>query len=223
MIHILLIGLEDALPSTLLQDPRFEFTHLASLDEPVDGASERCSRWDAILAPANHEDLDGMLARRRAQRFASPIVVVTDAWEQVQCVESLEKGADEYLPTSTEAEVFAAKLEAVIRCSRSVPVLRFGDVSIDVAKRSVCRDGREVTLTPKEFDFIMVLSRAAGHPVPRTAILEQVWEYDGEPGTPVLEVLVSRLRRRLRTIDTDLIETSAHQGYRLLNGVPATH
>jgi two-component system OmpR family response regulator len=76
-------------------------------------------------------------------------------------------------------------------------VLRVGDLELDLSKRTVMRKGRRIDLQPREFRLLELLLRNKGQVVTRTMMLEQVWDYHFDPGTNVIDVHISRLRKKI--------------------------
>jgi len=92
-----------------------------------------------------------------------------------------------------------ARIQALIRRASAVSeptTLEAGDLQLDLLKREVTRKGRKVFLPGREYALLEYLLRNAGRPVSKTMILEHVWDYDFDPQTSVVDVLVSRLPRR---------------------------
>jgi len=130
-------------------------------------------------------------------------------------VKGLRTGADDYLLKPFEFDELLARIEAVARRRAAVPVLVFGDLRIDVARRIVERAGERIDLSPKEFDLLRMLAEAKGRTVSRTELLNVVWGIRFDPETNVVDALVARLRRRVDRRGTPMIETVIGEGYRL--------
>jgi DNA-binding response OmpR family regulator len=129
--------------------------------------------------------------------------------------EALDTGADDFLSKPFSFLVLVAHLRALLRRGGTArpAVLRVGNVSLDVAKRSCAVDDERVDLTPREFGVLEYLMRRQGDVVPKADILSHVWDYAYEGGENVVEVHVSALRRK---IGSEAIETARGGGYRMV-------
>jgi len=140
--------------------------------------------------------------------------VVTARGEEPERVLALDAGADDYLVKPFGLAELLARIRAVLR--RVHPgdgVLRHGPLVVDVRSRKVTVAGREVTLTPKEFDILECLAVDPGRVVSRQEILEQAWDAHRYGPTKVLDVHVAALRRKLGV--PGLIEAAYGKGFRL--------
>jgi len=145
-----------------------------------------------------------------------PILCLTARDGLEDRVLGLDLGADDYLVKPFQFAEFLARLRALQRRSPYLaPVeLRCGDLVLDPKTRSVCRGGKRINLTPKEFSLLEYLMRRAGTVVTRTAIIENLWDMNFESLTNVVEVFVSHLRAKVdRPFATKLIHTVRGVGY----------
>jgi two-component system OmpR family response regulator len=155
-------------------------------------------------------------AARHAGRRA-PILVLSALGEVDDRVEGLRRGGDDYLVKPFAFSELLARLEALARRGDSETVdtrLRVGDLEMDLLTRTVKRGGRAIELLPKEFRLLEHLMRHAGHVVTRTMLLEKVWGYHFDPQTNVIDVHISRLRRKIdKGFDRPLLHTVRGAGY----------
>ena len=163
---------------------------------------------------------DGLavLAGIRARMPDLPVIVVTARTAVEQRVEGLDRGANDYVTKPFSLEELLARVRAHLRSpgQREASVLEAADIRMDLRTRRVHRDGREVELTAREFDLLAYLMRHPDQVLSREQILNAVWGFDFDPGTKVLEVYVSYLRRKLGSGNgADPIETVRGVGYRL--------
>jgi DNA-binding response OmpR family regulator len=173
--------------------------------------------YDAVVLdrdlPAVHGD---EVCRRLVARERPPrILMLTAAAEVDDRVEGLNLGADDYLAKPFAFAEVVARLNALSRRSDAArpPVLERSGVRLDPARHEVVRDGRPVSLTPKELGVLGVLLRADGTVVTTEALLERVWDEHTDPFTNTVRVTVMNLRRKLGA--PALIETVIGAGYRM--------
>jgi len=141
-------------------------------------------------------------------------------------VVGLESGADDYLPKPFEPRELAARLHTVLRRLRPASVaaaptsmpdqLRFDGITIDLARREVQRHGAVVELTGTEFELLALLAAAPRRVFSRDEILNRLRGHDVEMATRAVDILVSRLRRKLEPLDC--IKTLRNAGYAFAGG-----
>jgi DNA-binding response OmpR family regulator len=173
--------------------------------------------YDAVVLdrdlPAVHGDevCRRLVAAKRPPR----ILMLTAAAEVDERVEGLNLGADDYLAKPFAFAEVVARLNALSRRSDDAhpPVLERSGVRLDPARREVLRDGRPVSLSPKELGVLDVLLRAEGSVVTTETLLERVWDEHTDPFTNTVRVTVMNLRRKLGA--PTLIDTVIGAGYRM--------
>ena len=171
---------------------------------------------DVVLLDLGLPDMDGVeLCRRLRQRSDPAIIVVTARGEEADRVLALDEGADDYLVKPFGLAELMARLRAVLRRTRPVDQeqMRYGPLTIDARTRKVTVEGREVALTPKEFDILACLAADPGRVVTRRQILESAWDAHWYGPTKVVDAHVGALRRKLGV--PGLIETAYGRGFRL--------
>jgi DNA-binding response OmpR family regulator len=168
---------------------------------------------DVVLLDLGLPDGDGVdICRRLRQRSGVAIIVVTARGEEPERVLALDAGADDYMVKPFGLAELLARIRAVLR--RIHPgdgVLRHGPLAVDVRARKVTVAGREVALTPKEFDILECLAADPGRVVSRQEILDSAWDAHWYGPTKVLDVHVAALRRKLGVP----IEAAYGRGFRL--------
>jgi DNA-binding response OmpR family regulator len=142
------------------------------------------------------------------------ILMLTAAGGVDDRVDGLELGADDYLPKPFALAELVARVRALSRRAPSVPpVLRRGDLSVDLARHRASRSDRPLSLTRKEFGLLEMLLAADGAVVSAEDLLEHVWDAHTDPFSNIVSVTMARLRRKLG--DPPLIETVVGKGYRM--------
>jgi len=154
-----------------------------------------------------------LLEEMRMRGHEMPVLFVTAKHAVDDRVRGLRLGADDYILKPFEFEELLARIEAVLRRRHTLPVLEVHDVRVDLAHRTVDRDGRRVELSPKEFDLLLALVEAQGRVLSRTELLKSVWGIEFDPQTNVVDTAIARLRKRLDRGARPLIQTVVGQGY----------
>jgi DNA-binding response OmpR family regulator len=142
------------------------------------------------------------------------ILMLTAAGGVDDRVDGLELGADDYLPKPFALAELVARVRALSRRTPSVPpVLRRGDLAVDLARHRASRGDRPLSLTRKEFGLLEMLLAADGAVVSAEDLLAHVWDAHADPFSNIVSVTMARLRRKLG--DPPLIETVVGKGYRM--------
>ncbi len=176
--------------------------------------------YDAIVLDIVLPDRDGFDTCRRirdAGRWA-PVLMLTARDAVEDRVRGLDAGADDYLTKPFSFAELLARLRALVRrgTTERPAVLRVDDLTLDPAGHLVQRAGKQVELTPKEFVLLEFFMRHPGEVLPRTQIIEHVWDFAFESDSNVVDVYVRYLRDKIdRPFGEDSIETIRGVGYRL--------
>lgn len=154
----------------------------------------------------------------RARAPGLPVLILTARDSVADRVEGLERGADDYLVKPFAFVELAARLAALLRRPQTrVEPLRIGGLEIDPLHRRALYAGAPIGLTPKEFDLLFCMARQSGEILTRKELLEGVWGYRFDPGTNVVDVHVTRLRRKLESCGAaHLVRTVRGIGYALV-------
>jgi len=157
--------------------------------------------YDSILLDVRLPGLSGVQVCRelRDSKIDTPILMLTARSLVEQRVEGLDAGADDYLTKPFAVAELLARVRALVRrrSSRSRGTVRYGDLELDTQHRRVIRSGRPITLTSKEFALLEFLMSRAPEVVPRTEIIEHVWDSNFDSETNLVEVYINRLRQKL--------------------------
>jgi DNA-binding response OmpR family regulator len=186
------------------------------VDHVVTGAEAlRRPDPDVVLLDLGLPDTDGVQVCRQLRRRSDvAIIVVTAYGEETDRVAALDAGADDYLVKPFGLSELMARIRAVLRRVKpDADVIRHGPLTVDLRRRKVTADGRDVALTPKEFDILECLAADPGRVQSRQEILEKAWDANWYGPTKVLDVHVAALRRKLGV--PGLIETIYGHGFRL--------
>jgi two-component system, OmpR family, response regulator len=175
--------------------------------------------YDVAIVDLMLPKLDGLslIQRLRDQRIRTPVIILSAKHTVDDRVKGLESGGDDYLTKPFAFSELFARVQALIRRSSGAADatrLVVGDLTMDLIARRVTREGREITLRPREFALLEYLMRNAGRVVSKTMILAHVWDYNFDPGTNVVDVLVFRLRDKIdKGFDRKMLQTVRGIGY----------
>ena len=221
MHRILLIDDDAQLgPPLAVYFQRFELELVHAL-KPSDGLARLAAGgFDAAILDVMLPEMDGFELCRHIRRQGDlPVVMLTARGEVMDRVVGLELGADDYLPKPFEPRELVARLQTVLRRRSGAgqggasAVLAFDGLVIDAAQRSVRRHGEAVVLTGTEFDLLHLLAREPGRVFSRDDILNQLRGHEAELYTRAVDIVVSRLRKKLEPLDC--IKTLRNAGYSL--------
>ena len=175
--------------------------------------------YDVLIVDRGLPGLDGLglVKTLRGAGNETPVLFLTALGDVDHRVEGLRAGGDDYVSKPFAFSELLARVEALHRRrSQAAPVteLQVGDLTLDLLGREAQRGGRAIELLPREFALLEFLMRHAGQVVTRTMLLEKVWDYHFDPQTNVIDVHVSRLRRKIdRDGAPELIHTVRGVGY----------
>jgi two-component system OmpR family response regulator len=158
-----------------------------------------------------------LIEELRRQKVKTPVIVLSAKRSVDDRIKGLQAGGDDYLTKPFSFSELLARIQALMRRASGVSEptsLEAGDLQLDLLKREVTRKSRTVILPGREYALLEYLLRNAGRPVSKTMILEHVWDYDFDPQTSVVDVLVSRLRQKIdEGFKQKLIHTVRGVGY----------
>jgi DNA-binding response OmpR family regulator len=202
--------------------------HLARAGHAVDCTPAIASAWRAlssepyevVLLDLGLEDGDGTVLLRRLREApagrlpdpSTPVLIMTARDQVASRIEGLDLGADDYLTKPFDPDELAARMRALRRrlAGRAQPTIRYGDIEIDPAARTVSRAGRPVDLSAREFSVLLALMEARPHVLSRPQIEAKLYNFDSVLESNAIEVHVHKLRRKLG--DT-LVRTVRGVGY----------
>lgn len=189
--------------------------HLGRAGHAVDCTPAIASAWralssepyDVVLLDLGLEDGDGTTLLRRLREAppgrlpdaATPVLIMTARDQVSSRIEGLDLGADDYLTKPFDPDELAARMRALRRrlAGRAQPTIRYGDIDIDPAARTVVRGGKPVELSAREFSVLLALMEARPHVLSRAQIEAKLYNFDSVLESNAIEVHVHKLRRKL--------------------------
>jgi DNA-binding response OmpR family regulator len=175
-------------------------------------------QFDLMLLDLGLPALDGfsVLTELRRRRLTLPVIVLTARDSGDDVVAGLDGGADDYITKPFRLDELLARIRLRLRreAAREVLVLRYGSVSLDLRTHEANVDGRVVPLSVREFALLETFLRHPRQILSREQLLSQVWGFDYDPQSKVVDVYVSYLRTK---IGTDRIRTHRGAGYQLVD------
>lgn len=176
--------------------------------------------YDALVLDIMLPGRDGLsiLRNLRERKMSVPVILLTARSELNERLEGLNLGADDYLTKPFYIEELIARIQAVARraSGASLSLLAVEDLTLNLLTREVVRGERKIELTAREFALLERLMRSPGRVFTRVQISEQVWNYDFDPGTNLVDVYIQRLRKKIDAeAKVKLLETIRGVGYRM--------
>lgn len=212
---------DDASVAKLIVEGLTEHGH--EVNHSADGAdglaTARDGGFDVMVVDRMLPAIDGLevISTLRQEGNQTPALVLSALGDVEQRVEGLKAGSDDYLPKPFALSELIARIEAVSRRSgesNEVTKLETANLSIDLQRRQAWRDSTKIHLQQREFRLLEYLMRHHGKVVTRTMLLENVWDYNFDPQTNVIDVHISRLRQKVdRDFEPKLIHTVRGAGY----------
>ena len=226
MHRLLLIDDDEALAAPLASYlARFDFA-LSAVTRPSAALARLAEeRFDALIRDGMLPERDGFAVCKRVRGGTEPwreipILMLTARGDLTDRVVGLELGADDYLSKPFEPRELAARLQTILRRTRLAPVtapvpatttLRFVGLDIDTARRQVTAASGPVELTSTEYELLLMLAREPGRVFSRDEILNQLRGQEADIFTRAVDILVSRMRRKLEPLEA--LKTLRNAGY----------
>ena len=173
--------------------------------------------WHAVILDVMLPDVNGFdVLRRIRAKSKVPVLMLTGRGEELDRVVGLELGADDYLPKPFEPRELVARLQTVLRRRRAPQgknQLEFDGLQIDLDTHGVSRQGETIELTGTEYALLVLLAKAPGKVFSRDDILNHLRGHEADLFTRAVDIVVSRLRKKLEPLDC--VKTMRNAGYAL--------
>ena len=212
---------DDEATSAYIQKGLIEAGH--TVDVATDGkdglALATHEEYQALIVDRMLPYLDGLslISALRETNNTTPALILSALGEVNDRVTGLRAGGDDYLTKPFAFSELLARLEALVRratAEAQETTLTVGELKMDLLGREVKRGETPISLQPREFRLLEYLMRHSNQVVTRTMLLENVWDYNFDPQTNVIDVHISRLRRKIdKNFDTPMLNTVRRAGY----------
>ncbi len=178
-------------------------------------------KYDALIIDRMLPELDGLsvIQELRGSGHLTPILILSALGDVDDRVKGLRSGGDDYLVKPFAFAELLARIEILARRTQSTnsngtdTVLTTGDLELDLLTRKVRRSQKTIELQSREFNLLEYMLRHKGQVVTRTMLLEAVWDYHFDPQTNVIDVHISRLRKKIDDQGGKIIKTVRGAGY----------
>lgn len=220
-MRLLVVEDDPALKNALVSRLTREGYAVDACDNGTDGLFyARSAEYDGLILDVMLPGMDGfsLLSSLRRDGYAGAALMLTARDAIEDRVVGLDLGADDYLTKPFAFDELLARIRAMLRRhdAKRSPLLVCGDLTMDTNRRCVCRAGREIHLTAKEYALLEYLLRNCGQVLTRNQIFDHVWNYDGSFETNLVDVYIGYLRAKLdRNAEKKLIQTVRGFGYRI--------
>lgn len=200
-----------------LREAGFAVDHVENAEDAIPRLAG--GTYDAAVVDVMLPGMDGlaMIEELRGQGITTPMLVLSAKRSVEDRVQGFTSGGDDYLTKPFSFSELLVRVQSLIRRSTQTAAptrLSAGDLEVDLLARTVRRGEAEIELQPREFSLLEYLVRNADRVLSKTMIMEHVWDYDFDPQTNVVDVLVSRLRSKVdKDFDQKLIHTVRGVGY----------
>ncbi|SMC32898.1 response regulator [Sporomusa malonica] len=197
-----------------------------ALDEAAtghDGVSRAAVfKPDILIVDLGLPDMDGKAVIREIREWSqAPVIILTARDQEQEKIEALDAGADDYVTKPFGMGELMARMRVCLRrmaASESEPVLTCGGLAVDLVQRRVTVDGREIKLTPTEYEIIKIMAQQAGRVLTHKQLLKAVWGNAYNEDTHYIRVYIGQLRRKIEDDPAQprYIITESGVGYRLM-------
>ncbi len=200
-----------------LKQSGFSVDHASDGEEGVNLCLSQS--YDAVVVDLMLPKLDGLslINQLRKKNVNTPVIILSAKRSVDDRIKGLQAGGDDYLTKPFSFSELLARLQALVRRATKTAAsthLNVGELHLDLLSREVQRGERKIDLQAREFSLLELLMRNQGHVMSKTLIMEHVWDYDFDPQTNVVDVLICRLRNKVdKTADSKMIHTLRGVGY----------
>lgn len=219
-MHILVVEDDRKIADFIIQGLRQEGYVVDAADNGIDAFQmAMADTYDAAVVDVMLPRMNGLdlIQDLRRESNLVPVLILSARNSVDDRIKGLQAGGDDYLVKPFSFAELIARLQALVRRATATAepsTLTAADLTLDLIRRTATRAGQNIDLQPREFALLEYLVRNRGKIVSKTMIMDQVWGYDFDPSTNVVESRISRLRDKVdRDFETPLIKTIRGAGY----------
>lgn len=218
MKKILIVEDESSISDFVKLELEYEGYQVSIKEDGREGLKEALENdYDLIILDIMLPSMNGFEICRRLKREKNTPIIMLSAKDSVtDKVNGLQIGADDYIPKPFAIEELLARINAIFRRVDSLDnhIVKFKDLVINRNSRTVSKNDKEINLTTKEYELLMILIDNKDKVVTRDELLEKIWGYEYEPETNVTDVYVRYLRSKLNNENKEeYIQTIRSVGY----------
>ena len=218
MKYILIVEDEPNISDFLKGELEYEGYNVCIKEDGREGLEEALRKeYNLIILDVMLPSMNGFeICRRLKREKNTPIIMLSAKDSVMDKVNGLQIGADDYIAKPFAIEELLARIEVVFRRQESLDnnIVKFKDISINKGSRVVKKGGKDINLTNKEFELLMILIDNKDKVVTREELLEKIWGYGYEPETNVTDVYIRYLRTKLDNENKEeYIQTVRSVGY----------
>ena len=175
--------------------------------------------YDAIILDRMLPIISGLtiLQTLRESEITTPVLMLSAMGEVNQRIEGLKAGSDDYMTKPFSITELVTRVQVLLKRQTGqtkITALKVGNLTLDLLSRHVSRGDKEIELKPREYQLLEYLMRHSGQVVTRTMLFEHVWDYNFDPQTNVIDVHISRLRKKIDDgFEESLLNTVRGAGY----------
>ena len=196
-----------------LQYSGYDYRVFANGQEAADSL-EADHSYDVALLDIMLPGIDGFELLQYMKQYNIPVIYITAKDDTASEIKGLRDGAEDYIVKPFDILTLLVRIEKVLeRTGKLDKTLHFKDITIDLENHIVMKSGEEITLTPLEFEVLVMLVKHKNRTILREKLLDEIWGIDFFGGTRTVDVHIANLRRKLDL--SDMIKTIPKYGYRL--------
>ncbi len=172
------------------------------------------NEYDLVLLDVMLPNFNGFQVMEYIDSEKTPVIFLTALQDVTDKVKGLKLGAEDYIVKPFEAVELLARIEVILRRKhKNKTILKYGDIVVDISKHTIKKQGKEITLTPKEFELIVFFMQNLDIALTRERLLSAVWGYEYMGETRTVDTHVQQIRKKLSLQDS--LITVPKLGYRL--------
>ena len=218
MRSILIVEDEENISDFVKGELEYEGYNVCIKEDGREGLEEALkNEYDLVILDIMLPSMNGFeICRRLKKEKQTPIIMLSAKDSVIDKVNGLQIGAEDYIAKPFAIEELLARIEVVFsrQLALNNSIVKFKDIVIDKSSRVVKKDGREINLTNKEYELLMILINNKDKVVTRDELLQKIWGYEYEPETNVTDVYIRYLRTKLNnTNKEEYIQTVRSVGY----------